>query len=74
MIVVGDKAIGVDSGRFQIPGEMVAAALRNYNIQAGSQTIFAIRIVSMIHYLLTISKFMCYIRYLVTLLHPKVQW
>lgn len=47
VIVIEDNAIGAGNGRCQIPGEMVATAFRNYNIQAVPQTIFAIRIVRM---------------------------
>jgi len=46
-IVVEDKQLGVDDGEYQIPGEMLATAFRNYHNlgMKFAQTIYAMRII-----------------------------
>jgi hypothetical protein len=47
--VIEDKQLGVDDGEYQIPGEILAVAYRNYvtlNLEF-AQTIFAMRIIGM---------------------------
>jgi len=46
-IIVEDKQLGVDDGEYQIPGEMLAVAFRNFLVLQlrFSQTIFAMRVI-----------------------------
>jgi len=47
LVMIENKAMGTDKGQFQIPGEMLAVAYKNY-FKCGKkfdQTIFAMRVI-----------------------------
>lgn len=49
-VLLENKKVGVDSGKYQIPGELLAVGYSNYfSGDNHAQTVFAVRIVGMLN-------------------------